>query len=407
MTVQSRKLTFRLVTEQSELFSIVSAWKELIQSSTNPQPMNDPTWLLLWWRHYGARVDLAVGLLYEGDTLVGLAPMCLRNYVYRFSLVFRRLQFMGLDANERDGVFSEYMGFVARAGYEATVAREFVDLMAERRFGAWHELVLGAIDADSQVMVLAQAHLAERGLSCKPTRSMTGYYIKLPSTWDGYLRSLSSSRRYRIRNSISNFVEWAGDKGWALHHATSPQSFKYGYETLIALHQARWGSDGGSGVFSSPRFAAFHSDYIAAQAQSQNVDLAWLTVGNEPIAAVYMIRNGKKVLAYQYGRVMNTPTKVRVGITINALVIKEAIERGDEEFDFLGGESRYKVDFATDQRPIVTLRAARSCAREFLRIGLVNARDSLVSAVGASKVLSRRMLAARPDGRAVVNQADG
>lgn len=383
------KLSFRLVKVQGELFAIAKDWQELVESSANPQPMNSPAWLLLWLRHYGAGADLAVGLLYDGDRLVGIAPLCLRNYVYKLGLVFRRLQFMGLDANERDGVFSEYMGFTARKGYERAVARDFVDRILAGAFGTWHELVLGAIDADNRTMPLAIAAFGARGMHDEQIGAMQGYHIRLPRTWDDYLKSLSSTRRYRIKNSIAKFEEWAGSEAWTLNHAHTEDELKIGYETLISLHSERWRLEGGEGAFSSPRFTAFHWDYLTAQFASGGAQLTWLKVGDRPVAAIYTIRNGKKVLAYQYGRITDTPTRVRVGIVINALMIKSAIERGDEEYDFLGGESRYKVDLSNSERPIVTLRLARPTAREFFRLGLLNARRRISSMISKGETITR------------------
>lgn len=383
-----RRLSFRLVKDQGELFSIVAAWEELVDASANPQPMNAPAWLLLWLRHYGAGADLAVGLLYDGDKLVGLAPLCLRNYVYRLGLVFRRLQFMGLDANERDGVFSEYMGLTARKGYESAVASEFVERIRVGDFGSWHELVLGAMDTDNRTNAFAIAALAAKGMVYEQTATMQGYFVRLPRTWDEYLKSLSSTRRYRIRNSLAKFEEWAKADGWTLQRARTTEQLSEGYKTLVALHGERWRQDGSEGAFSSPRFTAFHRDFLAAQFSSYNAEIAWLRVGERPVAAIYTIRNGKKVLAYQYGRIIDAPARVRVGIVINALMIKAAIENGDEEFDFLGGDSRYKVDFATGERPIPTLRVARPTAREFLRVGLINTRQGIASMISRGRSLT-------------------
>ena len=392
MIIAEPQLDFKLITERSELITLSDAWQQLHADSAGPAAMLDPGWLLLWLRHYGSTVELAVGLLYDRDALVGLAPLCIRRYTYRPGLVFRRLQFLGIDANESDGVCSEYMGFVARRGYDDMVARQFVALIAADRFGSCHEVVLASMNGDDRSTTGIEADLRAVGFSCDKRINMTGYYVRLPTSWDAYLQSLSSSRRYRLKNSMAKFVEWAGEKSWKLEHATTLESFSNGFAQLKALHGERWASDGSAGAFASPRFTEFHEAFIAAQAGSGNVGISWLKVGDGVVAVIYIIRNGRKVLAYQYGRVVGTPTRVRVGIVINALMIQEAIARGDEEFDFLGGDSRYKVDFATHKRPIVTLRAVRLNAHEFVRLGLVGVRDGFVKVVTFSRQLRRRVM---------------
>lgn len=401
---KSARLRFRLVREQAELFAIAPQWQKLLRASEVPEAMMDPAWLLVWWRHYGAGVELAVGVLYDGDEIVGLAPLCIRQYVYRFGIVFRRLQFMGIEANERDGVSSEYMGFVARAGYEDLVADRFVALMTAGGFGVWHELVLAGMPSDNRMGALIEAtlkaSLGRVGLNCRRRRTMSGHYIKLPESWDSYLRSLSTSRRDHIESSLAKFEEWAAERGgWKLEQARTPAEFSKGFAVLMALHEEQWRQDG---AFASPRFTAFHRDYIAAMAPSGAVEICWLTVGGQPMVAIYTIRNGKKILAYQYGRSIGLPPRVMVGIVMNALMIKESIRRGDEEFTFLGCGSPYEADFASDTRALVEVRAARPTAREFIRVSLVNARDKFVAAMKGGETLIQPKPAADAKDRAQV-----
>jgi CelD/BcsL family acetyltransferase involved in cellulose biosynthesis len=151
---------------------------------------------------------------------------------------------------------------------------------------------------------------------------------------------------------------------------------------------------------------AIHRDYIAAQAGSRTVDVACLTVGETQVAVIYTIRNGKKILAYQQAQIKNTPPNMSVMHVINAFMIKESIERGDEEFDFLGGEDSYKSDFATHTRPIATLRAARPTAREFVRQRLVEVKHGIVAAFEASKALRRPSSVSAAEGQVAYEQSD-
>jgi CelD/BcsL family acetyltransferase involved in cellulose biosynthesis len=88
-----------------------------------------------------------------------------------------------------------------------------------------------------------------------------------------------------------------------------------------------------------------------------SLDLLWLVVRGEPIAASYNIVFGNKVYFYQSGRRMDVPKTVRPGIAMHALAIQRSIEHGRREYDFLQGASRYKRDLAHASRALVTLRA--------------------------------------------------
>lgn len=388
MASQTRELSFHLITKQSELFSIARQWQGLLAQSANPEPMMDPGWLLLWWRQYGAGVQLAMGLLFDGDDLVGLAPLCIRKFVYCPGLVFRRLQFMGMEANEKDGVGSIYMNFIARRGYEAPVARGFVDHIAAGDFGSWHEVMLGSVNCDAPMSMLTQAHFVELGLRCEEKKRMTGYFAELPATWEAYLQSISTSHRSLIEEAIAGFEKWADQMGgWRLESGATPDTLKSGLDTLLALNQERWNGEGREDAFSSPRFTAFHRNYISTRPDSDSIEIARLMVADTPVAVMYAIRAGHKVLAYRHGRAAGVPAHVQVGLVIDALMIKDAISRGGKEFDFLGGESSNKACFATNQRRIASIRASRLSAREVVRLGLISTRDRLKAAVAFAKSL--------------------
>jgi CelD/BcsL family acetyltransferase involved in cellulose biosynthesis len=367
MVSHSRGLTFRLITEQSALFSIVEDWRRLLAQSADPEPMMDPSWQLCWWRQYGAGVELAVGLLFDEDHLVGLAPLCITRFSYYPGLAFRRLQFMTVDAAEKDGVCSMYMNFIAASGYETLVAQEFADCIAAGQFGTVHEVMLGPARNASPTPSLVQRRLEQNGLRCEQQQPSTNFYVRLPSTWDEFLNSMSLPRRAHIRSVLAQFQTWAAENGgWRLEHATTPDLVEKGFATLIGLQQER----------SSPRFVAFQRNYISARSASDAIEIASLIVGVTPVAAIYTIRNGKKVLAYNYGGASGIPNQMNVGMVINALMIQKAIASGDEAFDFLSGSSGFEAAFATDERSIISLRAVRPCWREVVRLGVISTSDA-------------------------------
>src|SRR5205809_1036512 len=114
-------MNFRLITSFDELEALAPAWQELLDASAHPEPMLAPTWLLTWWRIYGDGRELRVGVFHDHDRLVGLAPLCARRFRHRLGLSFRRLECLGADVDESDGVCSEYLNIIARTGDEAAV----------------------------------------------------------------------------------------------------------------------------------------------------------------------------------------------------------------------------------------------------------------------------------------------
>jgi CelD/BcsL family acetyltransferase involved in cellulose biosynthesis len=90
------------------------------------------------------------------------------------------------------------------------------------------------------------------------------------------------------------------------------------------------------------------------------LDLGWLEVRGEPVAAFYNFRWKGKLSFYQSGRRLDVPEDVRVGVAMHAYLLRGAIADGLREYDFLAGASQYKQTFALAERPLVRLRVARS-----------------------------------------------
>jgi CelD/BcsL family acetyltransferase involved in cellulose biosynthesis len=94
-----------------------------------------------------------------------------------------------------------------------------------------------------------------------------------------------------------------------------------------------------------------------------DLDLLWLTVRGEPVAALYNIVYGNKVYFYQSGRKIDVPKGVRPGIVIHLYAMQRAIAAGIREYDFLNGATPYKRQLASGTRALITLRAVSPSLR--------------------------------------------
>lgn len=379
MTDNLRNLEFRLITEQSDLFSIVNDWRQLLAESAAPETMMEPNWLLGWWRQYGNGVELAVGQLFDGGRFVGFAPLCIRRYSYCPGLTFRRLQFMGVDAEDADGICSMYMGFIAAPGYEDRVGQAFVDHAVAGDFGWAHEIMLGPMRSPTPERARLQSHFEQYGLRCEEKRKITNFYVALPATWGEYLRSLPGENRSYITSMLANFERWANEHGgWTFEQASTPDAVDAAFATLISLQLERL----------SPRFLSFQRGYIASRGSSAQIEISTLRVGSSAVASVYTIRNGRSVVAYQYG--WAAVSGIDIGVALNARLIERAIERGDSSLDFLSGGYGFEPEFATDRRPMCTLRAVWPSWREAIRSSLVDARDAGRLVARAGRTVARK-----------------
>jgi CelD/BcsL family acetyltransferase involved in cellulose biosynthesis len=188
----------------------------------------------------------------------------------------------------------------------------------------------------------------------------------LPKTWEEYLAGLSSAARSFVKRSLASFEDWARTEV-ELHQVRTAAELAQGSAVLQALHGERWSAAGRTGAFASARFRRFHDELMGALLAAGALELSWLAVRGEPVAALYNFHWNGKVYFYQSGRKLDVPGSVRPGIVAHTLAIRRAIAAGMREYDFLGGASQYKLKLATATRPLLSVRAVRSPALELAR----------------------------------------
>jgi CelD/BcsL family acetyltransferase involved in cellulose biosynthesis len=364
-----------LITDPAHLRDLRPAWEELIARSADADWSVDPSWMLPWWDVFGSeeRRELRSLAFYDGERLVGLAPLLSRRHRYRRAIPFRRLEMLGSGEQEADETCGDYLGPIAEKGREADVATAFAEALVSNVAGAWDELVLTPMNGDSVLPSLLCAALKSRQVPVALVERSTAPYVSLPKTFDAYLASLKQNKRGQLRKALRAFESWAGGPP-VLVRVKSVSELAEGKRVLMALHRERWGGDG---VFGSAKFRAFHDRVMPELLARGALDLGWMSVRDEPVAAFYNFRRNGKLSFYQSGRKLDIPDEVRVGVTMHAYLIQSAIEDGMREYDFLAGASQYKMSLALATRPLLELRAARPSLRETARLAGDRAAEEL------------------------------
>jgi CelD/BcsL family acetyltransferase involved in cellulose biosynthesis len=351
-------LSLEVVRDPAQLDALADPWLALLGQSASNEPMLSPAWLLPWWRIYGNRHELALGLFRDGERVVGLAPLLRRRYWHWPGLPFRRLELLGADVDEEDGVGSDYLHLIAATGAEESVAAAFAAAVAHGAFGAWDELSLPNLGGGHPMTAHLIAAFHHHELSAECVQITVARYVPLPATWEDYLKALDKKDRYNLLRAGRDFDAWAAGDG-EVRRASTPAELEEGRHILAALHNERWEAASVAGAFQGERFAAFHAEVMPRLLAAGALELLWLTVRGEAVAAMYNVVWNNKVYFYQCGRRLDVPHHLRLGIVLIGHALRAAIAVGRREFDFLGGDARYKRHLALAHRPIESLRVGR------------------------------------------------
>lgn len=349
----------------AELEALEPAWWDLCERASDREPVATPTWLLAWWRTFGDDTRRLRSLaIWDDDRLIGLAPLQERWVRHRGILPMRRLELLATGEDEAEEVCSDYVGVIAERGAEEVVAREVAEEIAQRA-SSWDELYFTQMDGESKVTIALEHALAPHGIIATERARGACPHILLPKAWDDYVKGLDSKSRYLVTRALRELDSWAGADGWKLRRATNAEELVEARDVLHRLHETRWTCDGHDGVFARDRFRTFHDEVMPKLLARGELDVVWLEVKGQPVAVLYNIVYDNKAYVYQSGRITHdVPKNLKIGIAMNCVAIRDYIDKGLREYDFLNGMSQYKRQMcAGNSRPIVTVRAPSPAPR--------------------------------------------
>ena len=323
-------------------------WNRLHARAPGATIFNSWLWQYQWWRVYGGGRPLRVLVARSAGDVTGILALYLGEET-ALGRPVRALRLVGTGGDTHP----DDLGPVIDADDERETARALARAAVELPDG---DLLLVS-DLDPQAIFTEELELAARlaGRPLSRGRTERIAYIQLPGSWEQYLASLSANRRAEIRRArrrlaahhAARFRVW--DDGARLDAAT---------RLLADLHRRRWASAGGSEAFASPQYLAFHGAIIRSSFARGWLRLYCLEIEGEMAAMLYCYRFRNRVFLMQ-GGFDPAWSAWKPGTVLLSYAIEQAIEEGNDVFDFLRGEHRYKDRLATGSRETVYVTALR------------------------------------------------
>jgi CelD/BcsL family acetyltransferase involved in cellulose biosynthesis len=304
-------------------------WQRLGARSGNPFLTWE--WASAWWRHFGA--DDALRVVRCGPDADPEALLPLYSTRYRG---LPALRFIGHGAADLLGpvcapealpLAAEALRGVARPSRSAPSL-----LVAERLPAAdeWQEVLGGTVIESSATPVLRADG----------------------RSWDEFLASRSRNFRQQVRARERRLAE----RHTLRYRLADEHSFDGDFETLVRLHELRWG--GTTAVFAG-RGHAFQRDAARALLATGRLRLWVLELDGEPAAAWQGFRMDGAESYYQSGRDPRFDSE-SAGFVLLCHTIREALADGMGEYRFLLGGEAYKDRFANADPGVVSLVVATS-----------------------------------------------
>ena len=325
MTIEVREESFD---------SIWSRWEEVLPACVTDTVFVTPWWQKTWWDNFGGSREPRILSVYDGDDLLGIAPLMSDG---------DGLTFLG------DKDLSDYFDFVVP---QDRVDRFFPALWEHLAAADWGTLDLPSLPSGSPTLEHLPRLAEDANMSVAIEEEETTPKAELPSTWDEFLLGLGKKARHELRRKIrrldreNTHRQYVADDGEVLNG--SMQDF---FRLLRASRDDK-------NEFLTPERETFFLDIARESVDRGQFILSFLEVDGENVAACICFDYGGDYLLYNSGYDPSY-SRLSVGLINKALSLQSAIEEGRKTFNFLKGNERYKYNLGGQDALVFRLTISR------------------------------------------------
>ncbi|MFH1917360.1 MAG: GNAT family N-acetyltransferase [Nanoarchaeota archaeon] len=308
-------MRLQLVQDFEELEeSVRIAWNAIV-ADNNYSPFSSAGYAAAWISAFGDILPPQIYLAFAGSNLIGVAPLMLEEGILKF-----------IGGGMYDDT-SDYCDFVVRNEFEYEVMPLFIEALT-----AHGKYLLDQVPSRSKTLDFFQ----ERDDSSRTS------LIKLPGSWEDYLRLLQAGDRKDVLYYLNKLSRDFPD---ATYSITQKSDLGKTAEQLLSFHQKVW-SEKGEGFFGLDEKGRRSVQFVRGLVEKipEKIRISSVKRQDELFAMNFGFVDGSTV--YHYLAVTNPEKKAySPGKVLLANDIQTAIREGLICFDFMRGSDPYKNRF--------------------------------------------------------------
>lgn len=312
---------------QESFDSLASYWNDANSPLRWASVFVLPVWLRAWWRVFGSGAELYLTSVKEGDRVIGIAPLAIKN---------NEASFIG------SADVCDYFDFVVVPGMEIDFFKVILDNLKENGIS---QLNLESLRSDSTVMTHLKTLAQNRGCEVLSGEVAVSFEFELPDTWDEYLGMLVAKQRHELRRKLRRL----GEEGRVVYRNVEDK--REAQEVMGTFLRLFAESRPDKAAFMTPKREEFFWLIAQVMAEAGLFRFGILEFEAQPVAMVMCFDHGDTIYLYNSGY-ESQYSSLSVGIISKALCIKDSIERGKKRFDFLKGAEQYKYHLGGREVPL-------------------------------------------------------
>lgn len=327
----------RVVDNVHEFEALASEWNALVECAGG-SVFQTHEWQSTWWRSFGTGRSLHAITLWDGQRLVGVAPLFLERVSLSQFTLFRKFRLVGSG-------HSDYLDLIVAPGYVEQGAIAIADHLCT--FTGWHVIDLQDVPGTSAAVGTIVDAFLRKG--CQADREIQHhcYTVALPASKGEYLAGFSAhSRKELLRRERRLFA-----LGCEIRTLAPDAPVDEAIEEFTDLHKRQWAfKRQRSGAFPDEHTEQFHREIARTFQRRGWLRLSFLTFQGRNVAANYEYIYGNK--SYSYLSALEPKTtlaKFSPGTILDFCSIQKAIVTGLREYDFMKGAEQFKRRFRANE----------------------------------------------------------
>jgi CelD/BcsL family acetyltransferase involved in cellulose biosynthesis len=310
-------------------------WQHLLSISPVNTLFLTPQWQEVWWETFGNGRGMAGFYLRAAEGIKAIASLARSGGT---------ISFLG-----NTDTF-DYNDFMVQPGYESAF---FTTLLGRLEEQDWNTLELFSLIETSPTLIYLPELARQRGYGVEIREEDVAPGLVLPATWEEYLESLSKKDRHELRRKLRRLEAVEGLR-W--YYLTDPGEVRQRLgDFILLMRQSRADKD----TYMTPERELFFHRIAQHTAELGMLRLFFLEMDQKPVATALCFDYGTCRLLYNSGYDPGY-SYYSVGLLLNALALRHAIEEGKRYFDFLRGAEPYKYHLGGQNRIIYQMVVKRS-----------------------------------------------
>ena len=322
-----------IICEKERFNQLAGQWDSLTTGAWPLSPALSHEWFSCWIEAFGRKTRLSLVTLFEGDTLMAVAPVCAVGGTYR-AVPCAQLRFLYNRHAPR-------CAFLVREG-RSELARLLV--RETLRLPGWDLVVLENVPHGSLLFELARDEASSGGFLFLSRETMSSPFLRMTGPWQEFF----DSRPRNLRRSLHNKENRISEAGKVeVEHITDAGAAAAAMATLFRIGDASWKASRGRAIGSDPESRKFYA-LLAERFGSRGELSVWLMrLNGEPVAFEFHITREKRVQALR-AEFDEKRRDLGVGSVLDKEIIRRLFELGFEEYDMGGEADFYKLRWTAE-----------------------------------------------------------